>query len=915
MRKLITLAAALLGALAPVLAGATVNHGDFVGSGVDFLAVSETTQTAGDPEPLWGAPALAGAGDQLVFFPPNFVSQCSAGASDATASILTTTIAAQGTGTINSLALAENGDVTLLSFPPFGSAATNASASLSGTVTVTETTAGPISPVVIPFTGTISPVGSFALPTNFGTNLWSGVIAIDVAGVVPNATQVELALDNTLASNCAAGNTSAKIQKKVVSGPSVAIMVNPIQCDLEINKTCCVTQPVLPDLGRCEGDMKWMKLRFTGDKCSNSSNDQGSSFKCSGKRKIEAPANISFHHDGGSHSASKSSGIQIGEEVVISSSNGNLGDHTEFSVHGAHSCRHSLKVNTSCKKGFECGDHFGSFEVTGFESTHGGVVDCDAPPPPPQCMGAGDPVGTPCDDKIIDMVLEYTGSNCDLPNPQGGSATCKGDATGANNVGIVYKGANGSKQKISPASRVHNGDRVRVTSTYKGGLNSDQKYLITDASGVRQEIGFNVSCQKSFKLGDEFGSFKVVDFTTASGMHKKLGDGSNGRHDACEVPLVPPKPHCTSDLSEITLVYIGDYLGAGCTVSNNQSGYASCNGVADPGDPVSVTVGSGLDAEPTSQLEFGDMVTITPTSGSTLPTFTSLATTGGGGTQEVSFKTSCHKPLSLGDRFGSWVVFAMDREDDGPISLGGNIQYQYTVTNPNDQTVDGITVNDSELGQIASGISLAAGQSTTFTAPASLLGTTTNIATVNGNILGDMCTQAEDEVTTTVVVPPQGVFTCSCGQSLKEVTVKWAGTSTVDVVVWDGPVGGRSLWFFNDVAPNAKRTASGFTAENSTWEIFNSTGTTKLGESKFQLTCGDSAMNGVEDCGKNEGNGRYDTPGLINDWILDGMRDDDETLSCSPVVVAAVPSCGFGPELMLIMPGLLWLHRRRLSRE
>ena len=173
-----------------------------------------------------------------------------------------------------------------------GTPATNASAALSGTVTVVETTAGPIAPVVIPFSGTISPAGTFSLPANFGTSLWSGTIGINVAGVVPNATKVELALDNTLTSNCAVGNSSAKIQKKTVSGPSVAISVNPIQCDLEINKTCCVTQPVLPDLGECDGDMTSMTLEFTGDKCSASNNDQGYSFKCHGKRKVEGPATV-----------------------------------------------------------------------------------------------------------------------------------------------------------------------------------------------------------------------------------------------------------------------------------------------------------------------------------------------------------------------------------------------------------------------------------------------------------------------------------------------------------------------------------------------------------------------------------------------------------------------------------------------
>jgi hypothetical protein len=219
-----------------------------LGTSVDFLQVSETTQSGGDPEPLWGPPALAGSGDQLVFFPPNFVSTCTSGASDTTSSELTTTLSAHPGGHIDNIMLAESGDVTLTKLPPFGDATTNASAALSGTVTVTETTSGPITPVVIPFTGSFAPSASFALPTSFGTKTWTGSVTINVSGSVANATVAVLSLDNDLAANCGAGNTSAKIQKKVVSGPAVAILVNPITCNLEVDKTCCVLQPVLPDL-------------------------------------------------------------------------------------------------------------------------------------------------------------------------------------------------------------------------------------------------------------------------------------------------------------------------------------------------------------------------------------------------------------------------------------------------------------------------------------------------------------------------------------------------------------------------------------------------------------------------------------------------------------------------------------------
>ena len=125
---------ALLALLAFLLASpaafAQVNHGDFLGTDVDFLQVTETTQTAGDPAVLWEAPALSGAGNSLFFSPSDFTSFCAAGSSDVTASLLSMTISALPNNTIDRFQLAEFGDVTLLQFPPLGNPTTNASASL-----------------------------------------------------------------------------------------------------------------------------------------------------------------------------------------------------------------------------------------------------------------------------------------------------------------------------------------------------------------------------------------------------------------------------------------------------------------------------------------------------------------------------------------------------------------------------------------------------------------------------------------------------------------------------------------------------------------------------------------------------------------------------------------------------------------
>jgi hypothetical protein len=180
---------------------------------------------------------------------------------------------------------------------------------------------------------------------------------------------------------------------------------------------------------------------------------------------------------------------------------------------------------------------------------------------------------------------------------------------------------------------------------------------------------------------------------------------------------------------------------------------------------------------------------------------------------------------------------------------------------------------------------------------------------------GDICAPGVDQVTVDVVIPPSGAFSCSCWQSLKEITMQWNGTQSVDVVAWDGdPNSSTMLETANDLPPGYTFTVGGFTGDYTVYEIYDSTGTTKLGESRFDLTCSDREMNGFEDCGKNEGNGKYNQSGYINDWLLQGLVDDDETMSCTPILVPPPPACGFGPELLLVLPGLMLAHRRRMRR-
>ena len=229
---------------APAALALPVNHGNFLGTNVQFQQVTETTQSGGDDECLFTAPdgnpanaACAGAplpvGDSLWFFPTVFTATATgASGGDTTASLLSMFVAANPLTTVDQLKIDEFGDVILAGI---GTPVTNASVSMSGFVTVLATQSMVGMGTVIPFSGTFTPKSTYSLNGDVGTTLWSGSILADIAGALPNgdATLVQLQFNNVLNAFSEDG-TSATIQKKVVSGPAIAVTIIPEPATLSL---------------------------------------------------------------------------------------------------------------------------------------------------------------------------------------------------------------------------------------------------------------------------------------------------------------------------------------------------------------------------------------------------------------------------------------------------------------------------------------------------------------------------------------------------------------------------------------------------------------------------------------------------------------------------------------------------------
>jgi hypothetical protein len=89
----------------------STNYGTLVGSSVDYSNIVESTVTAGDSVPLYGAPVVIG--NSLVFNQMTFSSVASNGTSDITDGKLDTTMASKNNNYINSITFQEFGDTTL----------------------------------------------------------------------------------------------------------------------------------------------------------------------------------------------------------------------------------------------------------------------------------------------------------------------------------------------------------------------------------------------------------------------------------------------------------------------------------------------------------------------------------------------------------------------------------------------------------------------------------------------------------------------------------------------------------------------------------------------------------------------------------------------------------------------------------
>jgi len=442
-----------------------------------------------------------------------------------------------------------------------------------------------------------------------------------------------------------------------------------------------------------------------------------------------------------------------------------------------------------------------------------------------------DVMGDSCEGSLQAFCFEYTGLGCDasshLQPPR--KAFCAGGANGEEPVSIIvytkkrkrwgwshhWWGKKKKRKNVYGAeSDVMVGDVVCADAANAGKHKFPAKTFvkISDGSGHHDIVEvnkFHTSCSQPFALGNQFGSVKIVSITSTEGGTVTLEEQEEEEEDACitEIDQTPP-PHCEGKITKLLLRYTGTDCTATMT-SQSSDKWECVDPGAQSGAPVRIKITDSASPSSTvlydnEPIEVGDIIEVLP-AGYDFESVTGFwikDSATDAVLQDGYWHTSCSQPLNLGDQFGGLQIYGIETTggSGGTITLGGEVEYTYTVTNDTEWPVVDVTVDDDKLGNIVTGDTIPAMSSAVYTATAIIEEETTNVATVtaNGTSSGTVaCMPGTDDATITVADPPLEPTVCSkklaaillryTGPDILGATVTFDGKHVDDDVVY-GPV-------------------------------------------------------------------------------------------------------------------------------
>ena len=435
------------------------------------------------------------------------------------------------------------------------------------------------------------------------------------------------------------------------------------------------------------------------------------------------------------------------------------------------------------------------------------------------------------------------------------------------------------------------GDNVTATGYVAANAKNDVDWLITFEDGTTGISRFHRSCSDEDMNGPEDcgkyeGNAKTTDPDFIN-LWLFEGMAGNGLMLDCtpekpelneDCTVFASKPGSCDDGKPTALVF--EYTGDACSATTNfQNGKFTC-------EPTDLQLGVLADVVMTKDadkisVEIDDnMIKIfrSDTVGKEFPSEIKYAITDtDGNTQSQKLHTSCSQQLNVGDQFGSLIL--RDFIPKGGSVSEGNVIYTYRIINTGTGSVI-VDVFDNLLGDIAENLHLMGGEIVELTEKVVLteIGDITNTVTVTDTTDPDCF--ATDEVTVQVLPPPPPPF--KCDGKIIEMTMTWDGSANIcNITVYrdkyDPKDQEKNLMYTIEgpIKHGDNVTATGYLAANAKndvdWLITFEDGTT--GISRFHCSCSDNDMNGPEDCGKPQGDGKKNENKYINDWLLEGMVD------------------------------------------
>ena len=359
---------------------------------------------------------------------------------------------------------------------------------------------------------------------------------------------------------------------------------------------------------------------------------------------------------------------------------------------------------------------------------------------------------------------------------------------------------------------------------------------------------------------------------------------------------------CTSKIASTTLRYTGpDMENAHVTFVGKNGGYAEYFGVKLVSGETVLTSQNGYTIDSSA---LGSRTTIIINGVEEIIHTSCSAVYRAGHPAPLDANTPNPSNSSKGDPSPNWFVVNFRQDDEviieEPSNTGGsgadactvpfggaNVHFDYKITNTGTTSMDLTSVLDSIAGeQLLAPEVLAPGDELSLSADPMFVDQHTEMSVnAKANVTGDPLATCEDSDTVVISVEPAPQLTCKELKPVTALSMVWDGPSGVDILTKGGQL-------FKNVQTGNKIT---FNAAGMGNDVELTLSGAVNGSSKFHVSCSDQGMNGPEDCGSNQGNGKRDDSGWSNDWLLDAMTGADGELSCSLPNTGVVEPVDGGP--------------------